>query len=280
MEGAAWESQAKHFLDWINRSESKKADLRKQRDDLAQENDLKEELRDLRRQQSRQPTSPSPLGELEPRHQSIVTASTTAASSQRTPKYRHPPTLTDGVDPTYEEWEEGLKDKLHMNADWYDVDERRAHANRVMIYVKSTVQGKAFDHLIAYLKQFDKNETVTVEMCRQYLKRAFDDPDKRMKAREELHKLKLNYLGDFGAFYSEFVRLANISRKAKDFWKEDIHDKLYASLRTHMELFVVDDGCDFETYCQKAQHFARGLGREGQARREAREAAAKKMQSK
>jgi len=167
-----------------------------------------------------------------------------------------------------------------MNADWYDdVDERRAHANWV-IYVKSTVQVKAFDHLIACLKQFDKDETVTVEMCRQYLKRVFDDPDKRMKAREELHKLKLNYLGDFGAFYSEFVRLANLSRKAKDLWKEDIHDKLYASLRTHMELFVVDDGCDFETYCQKAQHFARGLGREGQARREAREAAAKKKRSK
>ena len=213
MEGAAWESQAKHFLDWINRSESKKADLRKQRDDLAQENeDLKEELWDLRRQQSRQPTSPSSLGEPEPRYQSIVTASTTAASNQRTLKYRHPPTLTDGVDPTYEEWEEGLKDKLHMNADWYDdVDERGAHVNWV-IYVKSTVQGKAFDHLIAYLKQFDKNETVTVEMCRQYLKRVFDDPDKRMKAREELHKLKLNYLGDFSAFYSEFVRLANLER--------------------------------------------------------------------
>ena len=77
-----------------------------------------------------------------------------------------------------------------------------------MIYVKSTIQGKAFYHLIAYLKQFDKNETVTVEMCRQYLKRMFDDPDKRMKAREELQKLKLNYLGDFSAFYSEFVQLA------------------------------------------------------------------------
>ena len=129
-----------------------------------------------------------------------------------------------------------------------------------------TVQGKAFDHLITYLKQFDENETVTVAMCRQYLKQVFDDPDKRMKAREELRKLKLNYLGDFNVFYSEFVGLAHLSGKAKDPWNEDIHDKLYASLQTHMELFVIDNGCDFETYCQKAPHFARGLGCEGKPR--------------
>jgi hypothetical protein len=35
-----------------------------------------------------------------------------------------------------------------------------AHAKQVA-YVKVTVQGKAFDHLITYLKQFDENKTVT-----------------------------------------------------------------------------------------------------------------------
>ena len=123
--------------------------------------------------------------------------------------------------PAYQEWEEGLKDKLLFNADWYDdADERRRHARQVA-YVKPTVQGKAFDHLISYLRQFDENQVVTVEMCCQYLKRVLDNPNRCAKARDELREFKLNYPGDFNTFYSEFIHLANLSSKIKDLWRGD-----------------------------------------------------------
>lgn len=44
-------------------------------------------------------------------------------------------------------------------------------------------------------------------------------PTERAKARDELRELKLNYLGDFNTFYSEFIHLANLSSKTKDLWR-------------------------------------------------------------
>lgn len=38
-------------------------------------------------------------------------------------------------------------------------------------------------------------------------------------------------MGDFNEFYSEFVRLANLSKKPREEWKEEIHDKLYEELQ-------------------------------------------------
>jgi hypothetical protein len=136
-------------------------------------------------------------------------------------------------------------------------------------YVQTTVKGKAFEHLDSFLDQHeDSNKVVTADMCRKFLKQVFDDPDKRLKDRSELNKLRLKYLGNFNDFYSDFVRLANGSKKPRSDWKEDIHDKLYEQLQVHLEQYVMDDSFDFDAYCQKARHFARGEERIGSKRRE------------
>lgn len=67
-------------------------------------------------------------------------------------------------------------------------------------------------------------------MCQQYLKSAFNDPDRRLKARDELKVLKLPYLRSFNGFYSEFVRLANAGGLGKQQWKEEMHNRLYPEL--------------------------------------------------
>jgi hypothetical protein len=55
-------------------------------------------------------------------------------------------------------------------------------------------------------------------------------------------------MGDFNEFYSEFVRLANLSKKPREEWKEEIHDKLYEELQVHLEMYMMNETCEFDEY--------------------------------
>jgi hypothetical protein len=160
-----------------------------------------------------------------------------------------------------------------VNADWFlgDTDEE-IHARQVA-HIKTTVQGQAFDHLIDFLERnYDEGTVVTALMCRQYLKKRLDDPDRRVKARDALNALKLPHLGNFATFHSEFVRLAQASKRPVELWKEDLHDKLYADLQIHLEFDLRNPSVDFDTYCERAQFVSRGVERAGKQRKEAAEA--------
>jgi predicted house-cleaning noncanonical NTP pyrophosphatase (MazG superfamily) len=269
--------QVKQFMDMINRVDKRKTYYRQayETSKLVEKKlqkkieELKEGNRVLRAQSEGRASTRSPtpaFGSSENRQQSLVSSGGT--EGKRSAKYPDPPALTNGVDPTFKEWETGLKNKFLFNQDWFEDDQQtRVHAKQVA-YIQTTVKGKAFEHLDSFLDQHEEGKVITAEMCRKFLKQVFDDPDKRLKARTELSKLKLKYLGDFNDFYSEFVRLANVSKKPRSEWKEEIHDKLYEELQVHLEQHVMDEDCDFEAYCQKARHFARGQERIGAKRRE------------
>jgi Zinc knuckle len=272
-ERAVHKLQVKHLTDMVNRTEARHLESRQQIEKQKQnEKELRKQIkgleekeRSLRAQLRNQEPSPSPLPGL--REQTAETTSS-VKEGMRSPSYPDPPTLTDGKDTTFKEWETGLKNKFLFNQDWFeDAQEARAHALQVA-YIQRTVKGKAFEHLDSFLDQYEDGEVVTAAMCIKFLKQVCDDPDKRLKARSELNKLKLKYLGDFNDFYSEFVRLANASRKPRGEWKEEIHDKLYEELQVHLEQFVMNEDCDFDAYCQMARHFARGEERVGNKRRE------------
>jgi hypothetical protein len=272
---AVWSLQVKHLMDMTNRTEKRKAEYRKTLEESKQTEsrlrhqieEMKEEMQQLQSQLHNQSTAPlAPIPQdTGLREQSVGTTGST--DGKRSPKHPDPPTLTDGADPTFKEWETGLKNKFLFNQDWFeDVQETRTHAKQVA-YIQTTVKGKAFEHLDSFLDQHEPGQVITAEMCRKFLKQVFDDPDKRLKARTELNKLKLKYLGDFNDFYSEFVRLANVSKKPRGEWKEEIHDKLYEELQVHLEQHVMNESCDFDAYCQMARHFARGEERVGAKRK-------------
>lgn len=136
-----------------------------------------------------------------------------------------------------------------------------------MAYIKTRVDGKAAEHLYPWLEAQEDRE-IYVEEVIQCLENVFEDPDRRLKAREHLKKLRMAYLGDFNNFQSEFIRLANSSKMPRDQWKEELHDRLYDSLRVQMEIYVAEEDATFEDYCRKAQHFARGLARAGENTKE------------
>ncbi|KAF2835574.1 hypothetical protein M501DRAFT_999058, partial [Patellaria atrata CBS 101060] len=51
---------------------------------------------------------------------------------------------------------------------------------------------------------------------------------------------------------STFIRLANEARLSRDQWKEELHDRLYDSLRLTMAEAVGNDEISFQKYCSKA----------------------------
>ena len=191
-------------------------------------------------------------------------------SSKRSAVFPNPPVLTDGEKPTFRVWVDHVKSKLRVNADWYD-QEDEVKAERTKIdFIKIFVEGKAADHLYSWLEaeELRGNTDIAVEEALLCLEKVFLDKDRRLKARTELGKLKMAYLGDFNEFHTTFLKLANTAQLPKAQWKEDFHDKLYDSLRVMMEAAVSNENKTFEAYCDKAQHFARGLVKAGENTRE------------
>ena len=75
-----------------------------------------------------------------------------------------------------------------------------------MAYIKTRVGGKAYNHLLPYLEaERDAERNPTSKEVLKFLENVFKDPDRRIKAQQELKGLKIPYLGDFNNFQSNFI---------------------------------------------------------------------------
>ena len=84
-----------------------------------------------------------------------------------------------------------------------------------MSYIKTRVDGKAAEHLYPWLKA-QSGRDVYVEKIIQCLKNVFEDSDRRLKAYEQLKKLRIPYLENFNTFQSEFLQLSNSAKMSTD----------------------------------------------------------------
>ena len=129
-----------------------------------------------------------------------------------------------------------MSNKLKFNADWYECDDPDATEAARIAYIQTRIAGKASDFLGPFLDaKEDREEDVAVEDIIQYLQSVFEDPDQRIKARQELRSLKMKPSDDFNQFLANFMRLANLARTPQDQWKEDFHEMLHSELRIHMK---------------------------------------------
>ena len=197
-----------------------------------------------------------------------TTASSAGGKGKRSAKFPDPPILEDGVKPTFRVWNDQMKSKLQINDDWFNQEDPERVEHAKVAYIKTRVDGKAAEHLYPWLEAQEATGTpIYVETVIQCLENVFEDPDRRLKARAQLKKLRMTYLSDFNTFQSEFLRLANSAKMPTNQWKEELHDKLYDQLQVQMEVYVADDEISFDGYCNKAQQFARGLTRAGERER-------------
>ena len=136
-------------------------------------------------------------------------------TKKRSAKFPDPPILDDGIKPTFWVWNDQMKSKLRINDDWFNRPDPEEAEHAKVSYIKTRVDGKAAEHLYPWLEA-QSGRDVYVEEVIQCLENVFEDPDRRLKAREQLKKLRMPYLGDFNTFQSEFLRLSNSAKMSAD----------------------------------------------------------------
>ncbi|ELR02738.1 hypothetical protein GMDG_05684 [Pseudogymnoascus destructans 20631-21] len=102
-------------------------------------------------------------------------------SHQKSTMIPDPPTLTDGIEPAYDDWSIKIKMKLEANLDHFPTPALQ------MGYVQSRLGGKASSHINPRLRS-TQNKFQTVEEMFEVLDRVFSDPDCHFTAQRAYRK--------------------------------------------------------------------------------------------
>jgi len=191
------------------------------------------------------------------------TAATNASQPvQRSAKFRDPPQLSDGINPSFRKWVMQMEHKFEVNNDHFASDRAKVE------YIVDRVDGEAYEIIESYLEADHRSSSAELI---ELLSKRFNDPHRRFKAKDQLAKLAMKPFSDFSTHSSEFIRLANVAQIPKEQWKEDLHSTLYSKLKSTMILYRSNTHVNFEEYCNVAQEMAYGLKQENEESRERRE---------
>ena len=157
-----------------------------------------------------------------------------ASTSTKSSKIPDPPVLTDGKDPTFENWKLQIRGKLRVNADHFLDEEAR------MTYVFGRTGSDAQKHLSP---RFDNEEATdpftTAKEMLEYLSAIYEDPYKVQNARIEYKNLMMKPAEQFMDFHTRFLHLAGQAKIPQDDLRPDLFDKLTIELqRTVLPIYT------------------------------------------
>ncbi|ELR02722.1 hypothetical protein GMDG_05668 [Pseudogymnoascus destructans 20631-21] len=145
-------------------------------------------------------------------------------SHQKSTMIPDPPTLTDGIEPAYDDWSIKIKMKLEANLDHFPTPALQ------MGYVQSRLGGKASSHINPCLRS-TQNKFQTVEEMFEVLDRVFSDPDRHFTAQRAYRKLFQNK-DNFATFWAEFQRLTVELDYSEETLIDDLHHKVNTKMQT------------------------------------------------
>jgi hypothetical protein len=146
-----------------------------------------------------------------------------ARTAHLTPKQPDPQVLTDGKDPSVEDWELQMSAKLTVNADHFASERAKVH------YVVLRCGGKALKHLSPRLRPGATSPITTMDQVYQLLRRALGDSDRNHTARREYKELRQGKLS-FMEFWTEFLRLKAELDYSEDTFIDDFRTKVNGRL--------------------------------------------------
>src|SRR5580658_4929081 len=152
-------------------------------------------------------------------------ASTPASGSGKSTKLPDPPILTDGKDPTFENWRIQTQDKLRVNADHFQSMEAKK------AYVFNRAGGDAQDHLVPRYKDGSTDPFLTAQSMIDYLATIYEDPYEVQNARLEYKSLSMKSTETFSDFHTRFLHLAGKAKIPSDDLRPDLFDKLTLELQ-------------------------------------------------
>lgn len=157
-------------------------------------------------------------------------------------KLRDPGPLTDGVSPTFEDWEFATLEKLETNS-WLFHDERMQFS-----WLCSLVGGAAREILAPHLVRGSDCPIESIQEVYDLLRSGFSNPDAPGKAKDELAKLIMLPDEEFYSFCATFVQLASTARSPRTEWKYELNRRLTRSLRTSVLTVYLQPEVDFNTF--------------------------------
>lgn len=155
--------------------------------------------------------------------QSTIAAPIT--EQKRSAKLPDPDPLSDGKNPTYENWKIQIKGKLTVNADHYPTEESK------MAYVFGRTTGEAQGHLEPRYDDDATNPFVTAQEMINHLAAIYMDPYKKENARFEFRRLTMKPSQPFTEFHTRFLRLAGIAEIPQEDHRHELYDKITIDLQ-------------------------------------------------
>jgi Zinc knuckle len=176
------------------------------------------------------PSAQSPIGPelvavLEAIARQLSQAPSPADHPKRSAKITDPPILTDGIDPTFENWKLQLQDKLEVNADHFPTERARR------AYVFSRTGGDAQTHLRPRYTNTSVNPFESAEDMIQHLASIYEDPFKVQNARLDYKALMMKPSEKFTEFQTKFLHLAGQAQIPEADLMPDLFDKLTLDLQ-------------------------------------------------
>ena len=107
------------------------------------------------------------------------------SGNQRSAKFPDPERLSDGKEPTFESWRDGITDRLRVNGDWF-ASSSEAESQRIIAgYIRARTTGAANDQISTFIRTLDnRNQPVTVDLVLGYLEKNFGNLHKRLDVRD------------------------------------------------------------------------------------------------
>ena len=173
-------------------------------------------------------TSPSNAGlvaVLETLARRLDRPSSPADRPQRSAKVADPPILTNGADPSFDNWRLQIRDKLEVNADHFPNVRAR------MAYIFGRTGGDAQTHLRPRYAEESADAFETDEEMVAHLASIYEDPYKVQNARLAYRSLMMKPSEAFTDFQTRFLHLAGQAKIPADDLVPDLFDKLTVDLQ-------------------------------------------------
>ncbi len=160
------------------------------REELAAANAEIERLRELLEARD----TPASSDDSSDRLATILEALAQRTASSRSAKVADPPLLTDGTDPTFDNWKLQLRDKLEVNEDHFPNNRAR------MAYVFGRTGGDAQTHLRPRYAEESADPFTSEEEIINHLSSIYEDPFKVQNARLNYKVLNMKITETFSTF--------------------------------------------------------------------------------
>jgi hypothetical protein len=171
--------------------------------------------------------------------QALQNQNNPGAAPRKSTKIPDPPILTNGKNPTFEDWLSRMEDKLAANADRYQTPALR------LAYVKSRCGGRASTHIISRSRSNVMKQYQDAPDIFDHLKTIFLDANRVLNAKRRYRCLFMKASDKSQDFLSEFLYLAQEANLAESEWKEELYYKLHPEIQRLLIKESNDSTLDF-----------------------------------